>query len=341
MNLAATTDDCSAGFMIDRVAGHEGGRGHAAEDGQREVPRGDDDAHAARLVEVFVVFAGHVAARGERPGASSRGRRSRRNRWPRRGRRRPRATACRTRRPPRRPARSAAGAARRPRRADSGPAVPARCRARRGRRGRRRRRPAGHARASALPQRPTIWRLCEGLSESSKAGVGTGLLSITRGNVLPSCLPTCSRAVRMARRDSSRLKSVIGSMVGGEASWHGSVCRSSRKGSGLRMREGPGASLRSGSDVVASTGASRLGRGKSSGASLESSTRNPPRDAPPSLTHSSAVRIGDRRKRVSVPPSASIGRTQAALSSERTGTRRLPQAALSSRFAPFSRGNAR
>src|SRR6185437_969154 len=35
--------------------------GHAGEDGQWEVPRGDDDGHAARLVEVVVVFAGHVA----------------------------------------------------------------------------------------------------------------------------------------------------------------------------------------------------------------------------------------------------------------------------------------
>ena len=46
----------------DGVAGDEGGGGHAAEDRQREVPRRDDDGDAARLVEVLVLLAGHVAA---------------------------------------------------------------------------------------------------------------------------------------------------------------------------------------------------------------------------------------------------------------------------------------
>ena len=43
------------------VAGDEGRAGHAGEDGEREVPRGDHEGDAARLVEVDVVLAGRVA----------------------------------------------------------------------------------------------------------------------------------------------------------------------------------------------------------------------------------------------------------------------------------------
>ena len=50
------------GRLHDRcVAGDEGGRGHAAQDGHREVPRSDDHGDAARFVEVDVLLAGGVA----------------------------------------------------------------------------------------------------------------------------------------------------------------------------------------------------------------------------------------------------------------------------------------
>src|SRR5262249_20062337 len=48
----------------DGVAGHQRRGGHAGEDGQGEVPRGDDDGDAARLVEVAVVLAGDVPQTG-------------------------------------------------------------------------------------------------------------------------------------------------------------------------------------------------------------------------------------------------------------------------------------
>ena len=58
---AAMTGVCPAGLTITGVAGDERGARHAGEDREREVPGGDDDGDAARLVEVDVVLAGDVA----------------------------------------------------------------------------------------------------------------------------------------------------------------------------------------------------------------------------------------------------------------------------------------
>ena len=110
----------------DGVAGDEGGRGHAAQDGHREVPRRDDDRDAARLVEVDVLLAGGVAPARLRPVAAFRGRKTRNNRCSRPRRRRPRATACRIRRPATRPTRNAAAASPAPRRTGTAPASPVR-----------------------------------------------------------------------------------------------------------------------------------------------------------------------------------------------------------------------
>ena len=52
ISLAPITGDCSAGFIIDRVAGDQGRGGHAGQNGQRKIPRGNHRDHAARLVEV-------------------------------------------------------------------------------------------------------------------------------------------------------------------------------------------------------------------------------------------------------------------------------------------------
>src|SRR6185437_16238743 len=49
------------GFHHDRIAGDEGGGGHAAQDGKREIPRRDNDGDAARLVEIAVLFTGYIA----------------------------------------------------------------------------------------------------------------------------------------------------------------------------------------------------------------------------------------------------------------------------------------
>ena len=61
MNLAAITDDCSAGFMMTVLpvtrAAVSCRRGSPAENS-----RGDDDRDAARFIEIFVVLAGRVAA---------------------------------------------------------------------------------------------------------------------------------------------------------------------------------------------------------------------------------------------------------------------------------------
>src|SRR5260370_18269 len=51
-------------FHDDGVAGDECGGGHAEEDGEREIPGGDDDRDAARLEEVEVLLAGDVFAPG-------------------------------------------------------------------------------------------------------------------------------------------------------------------------------------------------------------------------------------------------------------------------------------
>ena len=53
----AVAGDCSAGFRIVGIAGDERGRGHPARDGEREVPRRDDDGDAFALVGRSVAFA--------------------------------------------------------------------------------------------------------------------------------------------------------------------------------------------------------------------------------------------------------------------------------------------
>ena len=55
------TDDCSAGFMMTVLPVTSAAAVMPREDRQREIPRRDDDGDAARLVEVAVVLAGHVA----------------------------------------------------------------------------------------------------------------------------------------------------------------------------------------------------------------------------------------------------------------------------------------
>ena len=54
---------CLAGLSSTALPGDERGGGHAAEDREREIPRGDDGAEAAALVGEGVVFAGEMALR--------------------------------------------------------------------------------------------------------------------------------------------------------------------------------------------------------------------------------------------------------------------------------------
>ena len=46
----------------DRIARDQGGRRHAGENGERKIPRRDDDRHATRQMHESILFAGHVAA---------------------------------------------------------------------------------------------------------------------------------------------------------------------------------------------------------------------------------------------------------------------------------------
>lgn len=60
------------GLHDDGVAGDQRRGGHAGEDRQREVPRRDHDAHAAREVPGDILLAGDVDGRGARRGARPR-----------------------------------------------------------------------------------------------------------------------------------------------------------------------------------------------------------------------------------------------------------------------------
>ena len=86
------------GLQDDGVAGRERRGGHAHRDREREVPRRDDRADAARRVAQLVALAGHLQQRrAARRARSRRARRTRGSRSPRRRRRRPPARASRTR----------------------------------------------------------------------------------------------------------------------------------------------------------------------------------------------------------------------------------------------------
>ena len=190
------------------------------EDRQREVPRGDDDGHAARLVEV------RVRPRRARRGAAGSARRSISRRVVLAEVDRlgdvgvglaPRLAA--SRRPPTRPARTAAGgtcsaAAEQVLGALLRPA----CRATPGRPPSPRRSPARACSGVASAHRPTTSRAVRRVDASrSSAGVATALaVDDERDTCWPSCVARPRPAPsRIAARSSSRLKSVSGSLRNG------------------------------------------------------------------------------------------------------------------------------